>query len=89
MYGWTNDAGEPIMDGAAYRFEQQLDHDSAMERWGDGSEFYDYDDDEPDWCHACGAEIPEDEDESDHMCPPGEGFNADPEDSWLDGSYEE
>lgn len=24
-YGWTNSDGEPIMDGAAYRFEQALD----------------------------------------------------------------
>lgn len=27
-YGWTNEEGEPIMDGAAYRFEQQLDMES-------------------------------------------------------------
>jgi hypothetical protein len=25
MYGFTNEAGEPIMDGAAYRYEQYLD----------------------------------------------------------------
>jgi len=25
MYGYQNEAGEPIMDGAAYRYEQYLD----------------------------------------------------------------
>lgn len=67
-YGWTNDQGEPIMDGAAYRFEQQLDADYAEDRarmqWDD--DFYadypeeehvlDYDDtneDETPWCYGC------------------------------------
>jgi len=31
-YGWTNADGEPIMDGAAYRFEQALDAQYADER---------------------------------------------------------
>lgn len=39
MYGWTNEAGEPIMDGFAYRFEQALDeqygYESAQERMDD------------------------------------------------------
>ena len=66
-YSWQNEEGEPIMSGEAWRFEQQLDYDSAMERWGDGSEFYDYDEDESShdldyddlnqqgipWCYGC------------------------------------
>lgn len=59
MYGWTNEAGEPIMDGAAYRFEQELDFQSAQERfydmddndyWDNDPDDYDEDDveDEPD-----------------------------------------
>ncbi len=35
MYGYTNEAGEPIMDGAAYRFEQELDAQYAQERYLD------------------------------------------------------
>jgi hypothetical protein len=45
---WMNEDGEPIMDGAAWRFEQQLDMDSADDYYAD--HFYDdedyYDDDE-------------------------------------------
>lgn len=50
---WTNAEGEPIMDGAAYRFEQQLDIDSAHEREVD--DFYDvgWDDPEPIAPHLC------------------------------------
>lgn len=44
-YGWTNDAGEPIMDGAAYRFEQQLDMESAADYYTD--HFYDDDGESP------------------------------------------
>jgi hypothetical protein len=45
-YGWTNADGEPIMDGAAYRFEQQLDAEYAQERFYD--DYYAADDfDEP------------------------------------------
>lgn len=40
-YGYTNDQGEPIMDGAAYRFEQQLDMDSMADYYAD--RFYDDD----------------------------------------------
>jgi hypothetical protein len=29
-YGWTNEAGEPIMSGEAYRFEQQLDLENPL-----------------------------------------------------------
>jgi hypothetical protein len=47
MYGWTNEAGEPIMDGAAYRFEQELDFQSAQERFYDMDD-NDYWDNEPD-----------------------------------------
>jgi hypothetical protein len=64
-YGWTNEEGEPIMDGAAYRFEQQLDMESAEQRYLDDDEFfgpdddehsYDFDDlneDEVPWCYGC------------------------------------
>jgi hypothetical protein len=41
-YGWTNEDGEPIMDGAAYRFEQQLD----SEYQPDPDDFY-YNEPEP------------------------------------------
>lgn len=40
-YGWTNEDGEPIMDGAAYRFEQALDAQYAEERAYD--DFYNND----------------------------------------------
>jgi hypothetical protein len=66
QYGWTNEEGEPIMDGAAYRFEQQLDMESAHERYmnafyddpyGDADEHvYDYDDVDENgtpWCYGC------------------------------------
>lgn len=43
---WMNADGEPIMDGAAWRFEQQLDMDSAHERYED--DFYAYEPDEVD-----------------------------------------
>ena len=73
MYGFTNDAGEPIMSGEAYRFEQQLDADSAAERFDD--DYYDQQDidDLADYMEA------DDEDT--------EPWEA--EDGWLDGSYEE
>ncbi len=91
-YGWTNSDGEPIMDGAAYRFEQQLDDEYAQQRFEE--EFYqnysdeptcdniDYDDQDADgrfWCFGC-------DEYADHTVT---DF-ADPiEDQWLDGSYEE
>lgn len=89
---WMNEDGEPIMDGAAWRFEQQLDLDSAHERYED--DFYSrYDDepscDEPDtdtldeqgrmWCYAC-------DEYADHTLPAEQPVI---EDQWLDGSYEE
>lgn len=40
-YGWTNEAGEPIMDGAAWRFEQQLDMDSVYDSWDEMSGRFD------------------------------------------------
>jgi len=44
---WMNEDGEPIMDGAAWRFEQQLDMDSADDYAAD--HFYDeWDEDEED-----------------------------------------
>jgi hypothetical protein len=52
-YGWTNEAGEPIMSGEAYRFEQQLDLDSRDDYYAD--RFYDQDDyDEGEECPDCG-----------------------------------
>jgi hypothetical protein len=41
---WMNEDGEPIMDGAAWRFEQQLDADSRDDYYAD--RFYD---DEPEY----------------------------------------
>jgi hypothetical protein len=93
-YGWTNEDGEPIMDGAAWRFEQQLDMDYANERaqmaWeedmmrdyepdGDCCDMGDYDQQEDDsWVCAYCGETVDHEDDY-----PGN------EDAWLDGSYEE
>jgi hypothetical protein len=73
MYGFTNDAGEPIMDGAAYRFEQQLDSDYASMQAE--QDFYDSWEDEDEDVE------PEHDDENSE---PWED-----EDGWLDGSYEE
>lgn len=83
MAGWTNEAGEPIMDGAAWRFEQELDAQSA---WEDYAERYlDHYDDEPEsWCKRCGEEGHEAEDCDNEPEPMDE-----PEDAWLDGFYEE
>lgn len=91
-YGWTNADGEPIMDGAAYRYEQYLD--STYEP--DPDDFYDrWDDDEHDedscpmsdadfdsstglWeCMGCGKTWPDD-DEPEGM-----------EDQWLDSYMED
>ncbi len=44
-YGWTNEDGEPIMDGAAWRFEQQLDMDAQADYEAD--HFYDNDGEAP------------------------------------------
>jgi hypothetical protein len=75
MYGWQNEDGEPIMDGAAYRFEQELDAQSAEERFWDGMDSWDdYGDDWED-------DAPEHDDEDSE---PWED-----EDGWLDGSYEQ
>jgi hypothetical protein len=73
MYGWQNDAGEPIMDGAAYRFEQELDFQSAQERFYDMDDNDYWDNDEDDY------DEPDDE-----TSEPWED-----EDGWLDGSYEQ
>ena len=80
MYGFTNEAGEPIMSGEAYRFEQQLDADSAA--WDYEDTFYgSFTGDEPDWCHQCGEEGHEEDD-----CPGIDDGPDEPEDAWLDGS---
>lgn len=68
-YGWTNADGEPIMDGAAYRFEQALDDQYANER----AYYYDlYEDIDPEDCpHADGTYLgsgDEDATEGDFAC---------------------
>lgn len=82
------------MDGAAWRFEQQLDLDSQADYEAD--HFYD---NEPDFdyneCSFCGGDI----DPQDGRCfdcgKDAEGntpdyWGVDPmEDQWLDGSWEE
>lgn len=71
-YGWTNEEGEPIMDGAAYRFEQQLDMDSQADYYAD--HFYD-NEGEPEEC--------EDEEHDCVDCegqPDGTGWHC----SWCD-----
>lgn len=49
---WMNADGEPIMDGAAWRFEQQLDMESEADwqadLWNDG--YYDEPDVDPETC---------------------------------------
>ena len=81
-YGWTNADGEPIMDGAAYRFEQELDAQSAYER-----QFDDFYDNEPDeYCEGDADDCPF------GGCVECDGDMSEPmpmEDQWLDGSYEE
>jgi hypothetical protein len=47
-HSWQNEEGEPIMDGAAWRFEQQLDADLAAERLRDEWENERWADYEPD-----------------------------------------
>lgn len=51
MYGWQNEAGEPIMSGEAYRFEQALDAENPPY---DPDDYLSYDDDgdyaDPDTC---------------------------------------
>jgi hypothetical protein len=81
MSDYFNEAGEPYMDAAAMRFEQELDAQSAAERFEES--WYDYE--EPDvWCKRCGEEGHEAEDCDNEP----EDYNE-PEDAWLDGSYEE
>jgi hypothetical protein len=85
---WTNADGEPIMDGAAWRFEQVLDEESARERWDE--DFYAGAEDEGgEECEQCDDGIIG----RDGVCDDC-GFDyadtAEPmEDQWLDGSYEE
>lgn len=52
QYGWTNEDGEPIMSGEAWRFEQQLNEDSRADYYAD--HFYDDRDDEGEECPDCG-----------------------------------
>jgi hypothetical protein len=60
-YGWTNEEGEPIMSGEAWRFEQQLDMDSQADYYAD--HFYDDgyydepDEDRYDECPSCKGEF--------------------------------
>lgn len=56
QYGWTNEDGEPIMSGEAWRFEQQLNLDSQADYYED--HFYD-DRDDPDYeeCPDCEGDM--------------------------------
>jgi hypothetical protein len=90
---WTNADGEPIMDGAAWRFEQQLDAEYEPDPYHDD---YCGECDEPDecdhdgtektsdgWvCSWCGEPVETPEWDCDELL-------ATAEDAWLDGSYEE
>lgn len=88
-YSWTNENGEPIMDGAAYRFEQQLDADYAAEYYG-SPEYLDSLDDEPDECNPGNDFCLYDDDDCVNCASWWLDFHADGmEDQWLDGSYEE
>lgn len=79
MYGWTNEDGEPIMDGVAYRFEQQLDYDSMF----DEGDYYDridrgyYDEPEPEDPATCSH--------GDGNYPEGAGFECIRCDSMFQG----
>ncbi len=58
VYGYTNEAGEPIMDAAAYRYEQQLD----SEYYESGEYLLDREDDydgEADGDEFCDADLPD------------------------------
>lgn len=50
MYGYTNDAGEPIMDGAAYRYEGYVDSIYEPDPYGADDDYYaEYDGPEDDF----------------------------------------
>lgn len=86
-YGWTNADGEPMMDGAAWRFEQQLDQDSYDDGWSDPMESdYDPFGDEFQACasRTCDEDFRDCGHEDDESDPDDLGM----EDAWLDGSYE-
>jgi hypothetical protein len=95
-YGWTNEAGEPIMSGEAYRFEQQLDADSRDDYYAD--HFYDNEpNDDYGVCDECGDDyglnLITDVCES---CGAGQGDVHDEqdapfvmEDQWLDSYMED
>lgn len=64
-YGWTNEEGEPIMSGEAYRFEQQLDADSRDDYYAD--HFYD-DDGEEELCDECQSDTWDDTRDGAYLC---------------------
>jgi hypothetical protein len=82
---WTNEEGEPIMDGAAWRFEQQLDMDAQADY--DADHFYDNEPPEG-WfdCDVCGSA--DSVDPEDGVCADcGADSDDEPpamEDQWLD-----
>lgn len=91
---WMNEDGEPIMDGAAWRFEQQLDAEAAEERleieymdaWQDDAPC----ESDPDDCDGADLDGNNDGTWECHWC--GKEWGAPAalmEDQWLDGSYEE
>lgn len=81
-YGWTNEEGEPIMDGAAYRFEQALDAEYAEQRYMDDNDYNPWDEGEDYECPDCGLDADECE------CPEVD-YVPEAEDAWLDGSWEQ
>lgn len=88
---WMNADGEPIMDGAAWRFEQQLDMDSQADYYAD--RFYDYDEPEDGECCETGdADIAADGSRTCSWCGndlPDEDEPWEPEDQWLDSYMED
>ena len=82
MSDYFNEAGEPYMDAAAMRLEQELDAQSAAERFEESWYDEDYYDecDEDHQCEDCGRCVDA------CVC---DDRNDEPEDAWLDGSYEE
>ncbi len=79
MSDYFNEAGEPLMDGAAMRYEMYLD--STYEP--DPDDFYNSEDD---FIECLDDECDEDVRDCGH-----DGITEDVgmEDEWLDGSYEE
>ncbi len=91
-YGWTNEDGEPIMSGEAWRFEQQLDMDSQDDYLTDHF-YYNEPSDDYDECDSCGGEYSMNL--ATGLCEDcGAGIDGEPdpcvmEDQWLDSYMED